>query len=104
MIINFECINLQNYNLCRFENTRMKSILAKVEEKKLNSNLQKLSEGMKPISEALTNQTEIPTIDQVIEQVTTRTQVKQLLEYMKEQLAYLEETKGTKDKLMERKL
>lgn len=104
MIINFECINLQNYNLCRFENTRMENILTKIEEKKLNCNLQKLNEGMKPISEVLISQIEIPSIDQVIEQVTTRTQAKQLLEYMKEQLTYLEQTKIAENKKMRRKL
>ena len=96
LIINFECINLQNYNLCRFEDEKMKNLLTKLEEYKLNTNLEKLSEGMKPVSELITTQVEIPTIDQVVDNITNRTQAKQLLEYMKEQLSDLEKTKKQK--------
>lgn len=95
-IINFECINLQNYNLLRFENERTQNLLRKVEEKKLNSNLKKLDKCIEVVSETVNSKLEIPTVDDVVNRITTKEQAKQLLEYVKEQYLYLEQ-KETKD-------
>lgn len=86
LIINFECINLQNYNLCRFKAQRIYNALQKQETRKLEQNLRKLSEGMKPVSKTINTNLGIPTMDQIIENITTKEQAKQLLEYAKEQL------------------
>ena len=86
LIVNFECINLQNYNLCRFQTEKMQRFLKKEEEKKFNANVKKLSDGMNPVAEVINSQIELPSIDQVVDKIENRTQAKQLLEYAKEQL------------------
>lgn len=90
LIINFECINLQNYNLCRFLNSKMQSKLAKVEKEKTNKNLNQLSYGMQPIVKTMKKQVEIPTINQILDNITNRQEATQLLNYLKEQLIYLQ--------------
>lgn len=97
-IKDFECINLQNYNLCRFENKKMKIKLQKLEEYKAQENLKKLSEGSKPIANAITKNIEIPTIDQIVEQVVTQKEQEQLVSYAKEQLDFLRENKQETNK------
>lgn len=95
LIINFECINLQNYNLCRFQNHKMQMLLEKVEEKRSNENLRQLAEGMKPVVKAMNKQVEIPTTDQVVDNINTREETTQLLGYLKEQLIYLQNNNKT---------
>ncbi len=91
LVINFECVNLQNYNLCRFQNKRMYSCLKRLEDKKLESNLKNLQEGIVPVSQAINSQIQIPSIDEIVNNITTREQAVQLLEYVKEQYSYLQE-------------
>lgn len=86
-IINFQCINLQNYNLCRFENERMKQLLEKMEEKRNKEYSRKIGEGSKAVAKAFECTEEIPSLDEVIAQITTNEQAIQLLEYAKEQLS-----------------
>lgn len=97
-IKDFECINLQNYNLCRFENRKMKIKLQQLEEYKLQENSKKLSEGSKVVANTIAKKIEIPTIDEVIEQVTTQKEKEQLVSYAKEHLEYLRENKQEKNK------
>lgn len=94
----FECINLQNYNLCRFENEKMKIKLQQLEEYKLQENSKKLAEGSKIVANTITKTVEIPTIDEVIEQVTTQQEKEQLVDYAKEHLEYLRESNQEKNK------
>lgn len=91
--INFECVNLQNYNLYRFQNGKTYSVLEKAEKKQIEDNLKKLGSSIEKVSNAITNNIELPTIDQVVEQITTVEQAKQLMEYVKKQNVYLENSK-----------
>ncbi len=97
-IKDFECINLQNYNLCRFENEKMKRKLEQLEKSKLQENLKNLSEGSKVVANILKQSLEVPTIDEVVEQVTTKKEQEQLVSYAKEHLDYLRENKQEKNK------
>ena len=85
-IINFECINLQNYNLCRFHDERMQRVLKKQEDKKRKDFEKNMGEGKKVISKAFSNTDYIPTIDEVIDQITTKEEVQELLNYAKKEL------------------
>lgn len=85
-IINFECINLQNYNLCRFHDERMQRVLKKQEEKKRNNFEKNMGEGKKVISKAFSNTDDIPTVDEVIREITTKEEVQELLNYAKKEL------------------
>lgn len=93
LMIDFECVNLQNYNLDRFQNERTKSLLKKKEEKNIKNNLQKLGDSIVPVSKAVTEKVELPSIEEVIDQITTAEQAKCLLAYVKEQYANLEQHK-----------
>lgn len=85
-IINFECINLQNYNLCRFHDERMQRVLKKQEEKKRNNFEKNMGEGKKVIGKAFSNTDDIPTVDEVIREITTKEEVQELLNYAKKEL------------------
>lgn len=85
-IINLECINLQNYNLCRFHDERVQRILKNQEEKKKNRFEKDLSEGKKVIGRAFEKTSDIPTLDEVISQITNKREIEQLLGYAKKEL------------------
>lgn len=85
-IINFECINLQNYNLCRFHDERMQRVLKRYEDKKRKEFEKNMGEGKKVISKAFSNTDDIPTVDEVISQITTKEEVQELLNYAKIEL------------------
>ena len=85
LVINFECINLQNYNLERFQKKETYALLEKMEKKKQEKNLEKLGDSIYSVSKAVTNQVELPTINQVVNEVSTIEQTRKLLEYVKEQ-------------------
>ena len=88
-LINFQCINLQNYNLCRLENEQIKIVLKRREKKRKQDYLQKYGEGMKTIGRAFYETTDIPSIDEVISQVHSKEEKEQLLLYLKNQLRIL---------------
>lgn len=89
LFIDFECVNLQNYNLERFQKKETYALLEKVEEKKQNENLEKLGESIEPVAKAITNQVELPTVHQVTNEIKTIEQTRKLLEYAKEQYQYM---------------
>ncbi len=111
LLVDFECVNLQNYHLCRLENKKLKQRLEKEEIHKTKENLQKLSEVYTPIATLVQEKEEIPTIEEVLDKMTTKEEVTQLLEYAKEQLCFLqslkeqqaEEAKPIQKKIGERK-
>lgn len=85
LLIDFECVNLQNYNLERFQRKETYKLLEKVEEKKKIENLEKLGESIKPVVNAITSQIELPTVHQVVSDISTIEQTRKLLKYAKEQ-------------------
>lgn len=89
LFINLECVNLQNYNICRFENERTKKLLVNMEEKQIEKGIKKYGECIQPVSEVIHSQIELPTVDQVVDQITTHEQAVQLLNYAREQLSYM---------------
>lgn len=93
IIKDFECINLQNYNLCRFQEEKIKIRMQELEEMKKRENLEKLSKVIEPISTIIEKQIEIPSMEQVIQQVETKEQKQQLISYAKWQLENLREVK-----------
>ena len=88
-IINFQCVNLQNYNLCRLENDKMKELLIKREKKIKEEKIKKYGEGMKVIGKTFQETEYIPSLDEVLSNVKTNEEKKQLLLYFKKQLEIL---------------
>lgn len=91
LAINFECVNLQNYNLYRFQNEKTYQILEKVEERRRNNNLEKLGSSIVPVAKAVTEEVALPTVDQVVSKITTVEQATRLKEYVQQQYKYLEQ-------------
>lgn len=76
-IINFECVNLQNYNLLRYEEKYDK--LKKVEEKIAARNIKKYRDANEIIAKTMEKSIDIPTVDDIMENAKTDEQKKQIL-------------------------
>ena len=85
-IINFQCINLQNYNIYRLK--RIEKKLEKIEKRRNARESEKYNEISKEIHKALIEKEEIPTIDEIIDRVDTPEkllQLKSLIEQVKKE-------------------
>lgn len=96
LFINFECINLQNYNLERLENARTLELLKKKEEKKINSDLKNYRECSRVVSSKLMSSIKLPTVSEVTEEIKTKEQAEQLRIMASRRLSYLESQKEEK--------
>ena len=85
-IVNFECINLQNYNLYRFEEEKMQKVIKRLEEKNAKEIDEKMIDGMKVIGTTFRKTDYIPTKDEVIKEITTNEEKLQLLYYVRKRL------------------
>ena len=85
-IVNFECINLQNYNLYRFEEEKMQKVIKRLEEKNAKEIDEKMINGMKVIGTTFRKTDYIPSKDEVIKEITTNEERLQLLYYARKQL------------------
>ena len=86
LFIDFQCINLQNYNLCRFEEEKTIEKLKKLESRTIIRNIEKMEHCLKPVSEVVSQSLEVPTVDMVVDNITTKEQALELLKYAKHQL------------------
>lgn len=76
LFINFECVNIQNYNIYRFKEKEDK--LLKIEDKTQKMNLQKYDKAIQVIDKTLTESKEIPSIDDLINNIKDKEQLIQL--------------------------
>ena len=74
--INFECINIQNYNLCRLE--RIEPVLKKKEERIIKKEIEDYGEVSEVIYKTIEKNNDIPTIDDIINNIKTKEQLEQL--------------------------
>lgn len=74
--INFECINLQNYNICRL--TKIADRIQQREKKKNEADAQRYKDVAKEIHQAVMEKDEIPTIDEVLALADTPEKLEQL--------------------------
>lgn len=76
-VINFECINIQNYNLCQFQ--KVEDRLVKREKRRILSNIESHGEASKVISDTMQKKEDkIPTIDDIIGNIKTKEQAEQM--------------------------
>lgn len=78
--INFECINIQNYNMCRFK--KIQTALKKREEKKEQENIEKYGEAAEVIHKSLTDTQNLPSFEEIIANIKTPEQAKQMREML----------------------
>lgn len=76
LFINFQCVNIQNYNIYRFKDKE--EVLKKVEVSRQNHNIRKYGEAAKVISNSMDKTEDIPSIDDIINGITTKEQLEQL--------------------------
>lgn len=76
LFINFQCVNIQNYNIYRFKDKE--EILRKLETSRQNQNIKKYGEAAKVISESMEKADDIPSMDDIINSITTKEQLEQL--------------------------
>ncbi len=74
--INFECINLQNYNICRL--TKIADKMRIREERKKTRDAERYKDVAKEIHEAVMEKDEIPSIDDVLARADTPEKLEQL--------------------------
>ncbi len=74
--INFQCVNIQNYNIYRFRQKEEK--LKKLQDQKHKRDLKKYGEAAKIIGESLDKTTEIPSLEEIIDNIKTPEQLQQL--------------------------
>ena len=92
--INFECINIQNYNLCRLE--RLEPVLKKKEEKIIKKQIEDYGEASEVIYKTIEKNDDIPTIDDIINNIKTKEQLDQLRSLL---MSKQEERNKAKDKV-----
>ena len=74
--VNFECVNLQNYNICRFDERR--ETLAKLEKRRKESDAKKYALCGEKIYKKLESSVESPKTSEVVSSMTTLEELQQL--------------------------
>lgn len=90
--MNFQCINLQNYNLCRFEEEKTKQKLVDLESRIIKRNIEKVSECIEPVSHVVRDKVGDISIDDIVDSIKTKEQSLELLGYLKSQLTSLQKS------------
>ncbi len=95
MFINFECINIQNYNIYRIKEQEEK--IYRIQNIKAKVNIKKYGEGSEIIVKTIRENNNIPTSDDVIENVQTIEELNQIKHMIQSELDY---RKSKKEKNM----
>lgn len=78
--INFECINIQDYNLCRCK--MMEDYIKKREERRREANIENFGEASKVIYKSIEENENIPTFEEILKNVKNKEQLKQIRELL----------------------
>ena len=81
--INFECINIQNYNLCRTK--VIEEALRKREEKQTERNIREFGEASKVIHKSIEQCESLPTFDEIIANIDSKEQLRQMRALLKKE-------------------
>lgn len=79
--INFECINIQNYNLCRLK--PLEAHLKKREEHITEKNIESYGQAAEVIHRSIEQSETLPTFDEIISNIDNPEQLKQMRELIK---------------------
>ena len=74
--VNFECVNLQNYNILRFE--EKEEVLKKLERRSKNRDVKNFAKVGERIYNKLCNRVEIPRSSDVVSDITDKEELEQL--------------------------
>ena len=82
--INFECINIQNYNICRYKLSE--ETLKKKRERRQKENIEKYGEAAELIRSNVEKQEQLPSMAEIINNATSKEQLSQLRELLLREL------------------
>ena len=74
--VNFECINIQNYNICRME--IMKPRLERVEKAQVEKNIEEYGAAAEVIHKSIENSESLPTFDEILANIDNVEQLQQM--------------------------
>lgn len=74
--INFECMNIQDYNLCRLE--QIKPALQRREEAREKKDIEEFGSAAKVIHKSIEESESLPTFDEIIENIKDPEQLRQM--------------------------
>lgn len=75
--VNFECINLQNYNICRYK--LLEDRITEKEIKKVKTEIENYAEAAEIVHKEIVTKEKIPTVDEIMSDIETDKQREQLL-------------------------
>lgn len=81
--INFQCVNVQNYNIYRIK--RIEDKLKKKEAKDEQERIEKYKEGYQVIGEKIEEKKDIVNIDEIVNSITSIEQLKQIKELLQKE-------------------
>lgn len=90
-IVNFECVNIQNYNICRIK--RIEPRLKKIEEKKMEEQVEKYGDAAEVIHRSIQQSEELPSFDEILDNIDNVEQLRQMREMFKSAIAEREKQK-----------
>ena len=79
--INFECINIQNYNICRYK--KIEKVLQRREENKKKKDIEEYGKAAEVIYKTIEKSDSLPTFDEILNNITDAEQLKQMRELFK---------------------
>ena len=80
-VVNFECINIQNYNLCRVK--RIQPYLERKEEKQRKKNIEEFGDAAAVIHKSIEESESLPTFDEILSNINDLEQLRQMREMFK---------------------
>lgn len=78
--INFECINIQNYNICRLK--KIEEILKKREAKEIKRKMDNYSNAFEVMTNTISKENDIPEDDKIVDNIKTIEQAKELKQFL----------------------
>lgn len=90
-LINFECINLQNYNICRYK--LVEDRIVQREIRRVKSEIGDYGEAAKIVHEKITGEEKLPSISEIIDSMETKVQSEQLKNIILREMARRNEEK-----------
>ena len=94
--INFECINIQNYNICRFK--RSEDILRQQEKRKMERRIEEYGDAAEVIDRSIEQSEKVPTIEEVLANITSKEQLEQMKRLLLEELEERRKSKQSQDR------
>lgn len=82
--INFECINIQNYNICRYK--KIEPILKRREERRHQREIEQFGQAAEVIHHTIEKSETLPSFDEILANVTSVDQLRQMRELFQTKL------------------